>query len=84
MQKISNINVNASVSKEDLVNQVSKEQNLKQNCHSLCWGALPAHNLHELSINNLTGVFLLVHKSNTIGILARVNVTKTKKSSEQF
>ena len=38
VQKISNINVNASVSKEDLVNQVSKEQNLKQNCHSLCWG----------------------------------------------
>ena len=73
MQKLSNINVNASVSKEDLVNQVNKEQKLKRKIAAVyAGGALPAHNLHALSINNLTGVFLLVHKTNTIGILLYV------------
>ena len=40
---------------------------------------MPAHNLHALSINNLTGVFLLVRKSNTIGILLYVAYDKGKK-----
>lgn len=58
--------------KKTWLTKSAKSKSLNKIATVYAKGALPAHNLHALSINNLTGVFLLVHKTNTIGILLYV------------